>query len=407
MMHKNRLMIFGLVAVALIIAAALAVNKENTSVSNADAGKAVFPELKSQVNDVAQIELAQRDKTFHVVKNEQGWVIKEKNNYAADLSKIKQVILTMADLTTIEAKTKKADRYSVLGVEDVKADSTSSSIKLLDKDGKELAALIVGKQESSSLSGKGVDTVYVRRINDEQSWLAKGELRLDAKANQWINTKLFDVSPKRMQKVVLTGPDRKAVTIEKHDRSAQDFTLLGIPKNKTIESTSEVNAIADAISNIVIRDVESADNEKAPSFDKDVYHAEFIGFDGLVVDVDTVKLHGKHYAKYSAKYDAALRKEDKSEEASTADDKSKDAIKDDKDAKDKPTVPVMGHGASAKPAPLQTVEATTKEAEDLNGKFKGWIFEISSTKADSIRKAMTDLVKDKDKDKDKDKAKKS
>jgi len=388
MMQKNRLMIFGLVALVLIIAAVVAVNKETSSVSNSDAGKLLFPELSARVNDIAQLELAQRDQIFHIVLNDQGWQIKEKNNYAADVSKIKQVVLTVADLTTVEPKTQKADRYAVLGVEDVKADSSSSQIKLIDKDGKELAALIVGKQESSSMAGKGIDTVYVRRVNDPQSWLAKGELHLDAKPSQWLVSNLFDVSNKRMQKVVLTGPDNKSLTIEKQDRSAQDFTLLDIPKKKTIESTSEVNAIADAIGNIVVRDVFASGSDQAPAFDKDVYHAQFVAFDGLVVDVDTVKTHGKHFAKFSAKYDAALRKEEKVEAAAKPD--AKDNAADNKAA----TPPMPEPGAAPQPAPLQSAEATSKEAEDLNAKFKDWIFEISSTKADSMRKTMADLVKD-------------
>jgi len=383
-MHKNRLIIFALVAAVLIIAAALAVKKEDSSVSNSEAGKLLFPDLKAHVNDITQIELAQGDKVFHVVLSDKGWQIKEKHDYAADVSKIKQVVLSISDLTTIEPKTKKADRYAVLGVSDVKANSSSSQIRLLNKEGKELAGLIVGKQESTSLSGKGIDSVFVRRIGDPQSWLARGEVHLDAKASQWLVTKLFDIGHKRIQKVVLTSPENKSVTIEKNDRTAQDFTLLAIPKNKTIESSSEINAIADAISNIVIRDVDSQSDEKAPSFEKDVYHATFIAFDGLQLDVDTVKLHGKHFAKFSAKFVPALRKEEPNEDKAKQDTKEKGSA-----------TPASPHGTPPKPAALQSADATIKEAQDLNAKFNGWIFEISSTKADSMRKTMADLVKDK------------
>jgi len=404
-MQKNRIKLLAVAAVVLIAAAYFAVTKEKSEVSNSDAGKLLYPELKAQINDITQIELAQHDEVFHVVKSDSGWQVKEKNDYAADVSKLKQTVLAISDLTTIEPKTKKADRYSVLGVEDVKADSSSSQIRLLNREGKELAGLIVGKQESNSLSGAGVDSVYVRKISDSQSWLVKGQVRLDAKSNQWIDTKLFDVGPKRIQKVILTAPDKQSLTIEKNDRSAQDFNLLAIAKNKTIESTSEVNAIADAISNIIIRDVDVQKSEKAPSFDKDVYHAEFIGFDGLVVDVDTVKLHGKHFAKFSAKFDPSVRKEDQAEDGNAAMDKSNAQVDSGANANTEvPSIP--GHGAAAKPPALATAEETAKEAQELNAKFNQWIFEISSTKADSMRKTMADLVKDKVADNN-DKSKKS
>jgi hypothetical protein len=352
-------------------------------VTNDVAGTPLFPKLKPKINDVYQMEIVKRDNVFHIQKSETGWQVTEKHNYPADLSKVKQTLLSMADLTTLEAKTKKADRYNVLGVEDPK-EKTSSSIliRLLDKQGTELGTLIVGKQASTSLSGKGIDSLYVRKKDDPQSWLARGDLHVDSRAREWISSNLFDISPKRIQKVSLLSPENKKTEVQKTDRSAQDFTLLSIPKKKTIESSSEVNAIADAISNVIIKDVEFAQDPKATEFDKDVYHAEFVTFDGMVISVDTVKKHGKHLAKFSAKFDPAMRKEEKPEA------KKEESKEQDKTGA-KPAMP--NHPAAT---PLKSVEDVNKEVAELNGKFDGWIFEISSTKADNMRKTMPDLIKD-------------
>lgn len=383
-MQKNKLAIFGLVTIVVIIAAVVAVQKESSTVSNTEAGTPLLPDLKANINDVNQLEITKRDNIFHVQRSDNGWQVTEKNNYPADVSKVKQVLLSMADLTTMEPKTKKADRYKVLGVEDPKEKTASSvMIRLIGKDGNELGSLIVGKQASTSLSGKGIDSVYVRKKDDEQSWLARGDLHVDPRARDWIVSNLFDISPKRVQKVSLLSPEKKQTELKKADRSAQDFTLQAIPKNKTIESSSEINAIADAISNIIIKDVESTEDPKAKeNFDKDVYHAQFVTFDGLVIDVDTVKKHSKHLATFSASYDPAQRVQEKPEKAEGKDEEKTGAT------------PAMPHGAPPKPAPLKSEEDVKKEVAALNQKFKGWIFEISSTKADNMRKTMPDLIKD-------------
>lgn len=405
-MQKNKLTIMGVFTAVILIAALFAVKQESDTVRNDQAGNYLFPELKNRVNDVVELEIVQRNSKFSVKNIEGEWKVVEKNNYPAQLPKIKQTLLRIADLTTIDAKTKLPENYEKIGVEDPAGEkATSSLIKLKDKDAKVLAALIVGKQQTASLSNGAAESLYVRKPDDEQSWLVKGELRIDPKEKDWLVTELFDIPVKRVQKVSLVKAGKTTVQIAKKDIADKDYSLLDIPKKKEIKNNTEINAIAEGVSNVVIKDVDTVTSTTAVSFDNDVFHADFFTFDGLVVSVDTVKARGLHFAKFSARFDPSLRVEP------SAQGKEPSAQGKEPSAQGKEATVVSSETASTQVTPaddksqtVQTASApqppalkdaglTAKEAEELNQKFNGWVFEISSTKADNLRKGMDDLLK--------------
>ena len=71
-MNRN-LTTFILITLVLVVFAVVAVKQEDASVSNAQAGKALFPGLKQKVNDVAEIDTKRGKDTATVQLKDNRW----------------------------------------------------------------------------------------------------------------------------------------------------------------------------------------------------------------------------------------------------------------------------------------------------------------------------------------------
>jgi len=374
-MKGNKLTILAVGTVVILGLAMLAVNNESSQVADIQQNTKLFPDLAAKMNSVTSIAVSQGVKATTVTLIDGEWRVVESDNYPADVSKIKQTIIKMSDFEIIEAKTSKEANYAKLGVEDpVSKDAKSKLITLSDANAVEVASLIVGHQRSTNIASASTDSLYVRKKQDKQSWLVKGELYADLKPRDWIQSELFSIEANRITKMVVTHDAKNVVTILKERPGDAEFTLQSIPKKKVIRSIVDINAMAEAVQDIIIKEVKSVNNERAVSFDSGAIHAELTTFDGLVLSVDTIRKGGKHYAKFSIKYDASLRLQLPATAAETM------------------KTPETPHAEL--PALVKDASKTESEAAALQKKFDSWVFVISDTKSDNLRKTMGDLVKD-------------
>jgi len=109
-------------------------------------GEALFPELLEEINDVRAILVTTREGAFTIERGETAWVVNEKT-YPAAADQIQRVLVGVAQLRTVEAKTRNPELYSKLQLEDVsEPEAKSVWLQLRGPDEKTLASLIVGKQ---------------------------------------------------------------------------------------------------------------------------------------------------------------------------------------------------------------------------------------------------------------------
>ncbi|MFV2056457.1 MAG: hypothetical protein ACC707_08305, partial [Thiohalomonadales bacterium] len=162
-MKGTKLKLMAISAVVILILAVFAVNQENDSVQDTQKDVKLFPGLAEKINSVKELIISQGPKTVTIKLNDNEWQVVDSDNYPADMSKVKQTIIRIADFDILEAKTSKESSYAKLGVEDTDAkNSKSKLITLKDGSAVELAALIVGKQRSSNISNSNTDSLYVR-----------------------------------------------------------------------------------------------------------------------------------------------------------------------------------------------------------------------------------------------------
>ena len=244
--------------ILLIIALILAVvsfyiikNKQNTTDI---AEQSFIPALKNDINDIDVIEISKGSENISLIRQNGVWHIKQVNNYLADANKIAETLLSLRKFEIKDKKTSNPKNYNKLGLADT-GDNAATKI-LLKSKGETLARVAIGK---AALHGLGI---YVRDLNNPQSFLANGSLRIDMNKDNWIVSNILDIKPSQIKSVAFK-PNKEtesAFKIIKDSAQDKDFKLENIPKGKQLKATDTANNLAGGLQKLTINSVTSKDS---------------------------------------------------------------------------------------------------------------------------------------------------
>lgn len=336
---KNRGLV-ALLAVTLlaVIAAVFAARGGSGPRTDPLAGRKVLPEFAERVDTVGRITLVRGGIKTTFVRQGDNWVIDEKGDYPADAAKVHAMVLGLADLSFVEPKTRKADLYARLELDDPdKKDAKSTLVTASDEKGSLLGEIIAGKRKIDELGG-GNDGIYVRKPGDAQSWLARGTLDLSGDTAAWLDKKLLDIPADKVKTVTLTPADGAKLAFTRNKEGEAFALTTAPPAGKKLKSDSALNDPAGALAGLELSDVMAAKALAVPQ--QGVSQARFEGFDGLVVTVSLFSQNGNDWARIEA----------------------------------------SGTGDAA------------KEAADLQAKLSPWIFGLPSYKAKLMETKLDDVV---------------
>lgn len=336
-MIKRSVLILPIVVVMLVVIAAVLSYSQRSKVSDSFAGTKLFPTLDQQLNNVARLELVDASATITIHKTDETWWVKQAFDYYADLSSVKQVLLQLAQLEIIEPKTKKSENYSKLGVAEPK-DGTSNKLSVFDEKGNILASVVLGNRKPSGMAG--VASLYVRKTNEEQVWLVKGDVTLPA-SNAWQDKTVLNIAADRISAVTILAPKQQVLALEKAKKEDKNFVVKNLPKAKQLKSDDIVNTLASSLQNLRMQEVLPKAEFKADPATFTL--ADFDTFDNIRISVQTLERENKIYSQFEAKM-------------------------------------------------RETNTPMTQEVSDLNKRLSGWVFVISSAQAQNFRKKIDDLI---------------
>jgi hypothetical protein len=383
-MTSRRLLILGLAAI-LVVGAGVWVAGRQASPPATERG-ALYPQLKGQLNAISAVRVIKPGGTTAVSLNHAssseagGWTVGERSDYPADDAKLRKLLIAIADAKIAEEKTSTPANYSALGVQDI-SDAAAGGVQIEIDGPAQPVKLIVGK------SGNGVQSQYVRRVGEAQSWLISASIDTSSSPDQWVRKQIVDVAADRVQSAAINIGGAKGYTVEKKTRADTAFAVDGLPKGKELSSPNAADGFASALTAVTLSEVSSG---SAPT-DVQPDRATFKTFDGLVVDATGWKRGDKHYLTVKTSYDATLADRFK---VATVPPEEKPAEKKDAAAAGeskeggKPEAPPQPAAEPAKPAPNVAEEVTT-----TNAKVGGWIYEIPSYKYEMIFKPADELIK--------------
>lgn len=373
-MKSTTLLIGALVAGGLTVLG-LGLRSLGGPAAAADAsGMKVFPDLMDGVNDVASVEVVSNEASFRVERDDRAWGLSTKGGYPVDLGQVSQLILGLAELETIEAKTSDPTRYERLGVQDPgDAGSISKLVTLRDAGGDTVASLIVGDVRSSS----GLSSLYVRRNGEAQSWLAKGTVAVPTDAGALLDKKILELQRDEVLATETVHPDGEAVLVSKDERADSTFVVRDIPEGRELRFESVGNGMGSALEYLNLEDVMPASDFEAD--DLEPVRTSYWTWDGLRIDVAVYEKNEKVYATLRARYDEDGAPVAKLGPAASGEDEGAEA------------------GDESSEAEAAVVQSSPEEvrarATELNDRLEPWVFEIATYAKNNFTKHMEDMVK--------------
>ncbi len=369
-MNAKNLRIFAIFTLAIVITAILLTQKETIPTAT----EKLFPDLENVINDVTEININTQEKSTTLIRMGENlqWYIKEKHLYPASLDKVHKLLLGVVNLTVLEAKTSNPSRYAKIGVEEPSEEGAKSVLLTLKKaDGEIKVNLIIGNDRIAK-SDSTRREIYVRQQGEKQSWLTFGQLSSEKTPKDWLDQQIINIDNNNIRQVSITHPEGDSLLLFKDSPEDEDYQLADLPENATIKLPYMLDNIATTLSALDLDDVTVATevefNENARN------RAVFTTFDGLEITMTTTEQDGKHYAKFAAAFNQAVK-----------------ALKKDEKATESEEVETQPASEEIETQPV-TDEEIKKQVEKLNAKFKGWAYELSEYKVDYLAKKSEELI---------------
>lgn len=339
-------------AVALVVLLGLAlVGQRQTAPTTAssDAETRFLPGLMDALDEVDTVSIvaAGGAPVATLDRGPDGWTVRERDGYPADLTKVRHTLLSLAEATIVEAKTANPAFHSMLGVEDIESEDASGVAVTLEGPTPPVT-VIVGDTA-------GDYRRYVRRAGEDRSYLINRDPEVGETAADWLDTTVIDLPAERVREITVTHPDGEVVRISKASAEQANFTVENIPEGRSLLYDSVANVMASVFQNLTLEDVERVSDE-ATAADETV--VDLVTFDGLGLTVRGQDREDGGWIRISA--EPAAPRPTESEDAAAQDD-----------------------GEAADPA---------AEAETLNARLGGWRYRIPSYKYDQLTRRMDDLL---------------
>ena len=317
-------------------------------------GAKLFPTLVSDASQIGTVEVRQGDNAVILERAGGSWSLKNRGNYPADASKVRTLLVGLAEADLIETKTRRPDRYAALELEDP-ADKNAKSriVRLLGAKGNVMGEVVIGKKRLDLL-GTGKSGTYVRKPGDPQTWLASAELDASAAMKDWLKTSVFTTDAGKISRVTIEIPGEQPLRIERQAAPAKDakdnkqsvapgpaaakLQFVGFPTaDKKLKDAGATESIARALASIDMEDVRKLDTPPAAA------GASMIRIEATDGPITTLRLRKDGDAHWLS-------------------------------------LVATGEGEAK------------KAADEINQRTQGWEFKLPSSKADQILKKRADLL---------------
>jgi len=355
----NSLTILFIITVVMVLLMLVTIYRTD---DNDDDYGLLFPDLFSELSQVDNIQFSSGEDQFSLHREGEDWFIPDHYNYPANFDEVKRMLIDLSEAKLMEKKTSNPEQYAVLGVDGAKPETPDGdSIKVLLKHGdNDIAGLLLGKQRDVTVASAGPKQFYVRRVGDEQSWLAEGYLLISPVMLNWIDSQVIDLARERIARVEIIQPNGDIATLVNLGKKDK----FGTPESgeKTVFKYPQLGYdIAGSLHQLRMEDV--LPKKDFNRGDADVVIARFITFDGLVITTKTSFIDGFYYTTLSADYQPELISE------APDDIKALDVLKSEEQVK--------------------------TEAEALNKKLSDWVYRVSGFTGTNLMRAKADIVTEK------------
>jgi Domain of unknown function (DUF4340) len=291
---QRKLAILTGATVVFVLLAVVAVFQQSGSLARKFEPRPFFPGLSNQLDKVGEVSIASKSGSFHLKLVDGKWVVTERDSFPADAAQMRALGVGLAELQMLEPKTARADWLTYIGL-GAPPDGDGVDVRLTDTAGQPLAEILLGQTEGMP-DELGRTTLYVRRPNENQSYLARGYLNARPNIADWLDKGVVIIAADRMKGATVSPPVGPSYSLVRDSKDQQDFRLLDIPRGRELSFPGSPDGVAGAVVGFTYDDVAKADQfnfARAP---------QWVGstFDGLNLTVKIASKGAERWATVSA-----------------------------------------------------------------------------------------------------------
>jgi hypothetical protein len=251
------------VLVLLLGAVALALHRRQEAEKPSDAASLGQPLVKNlQAADIAAIAVRDAKGSITVVRKDDGWVVAERGDFPADLSKVKSFVVGVIGLKIGQVeRIGDGDRARLELSEPGQAEGAATSVEFRDAGGKTLARLLVGKkyfrQEPDDPKTAFADGRFVMLPGEPHTAYVVADPLAQAvsRSADWIDTRGFAVE--RVRSLEYRPAEGEGWKIQRPAETGP-WQLDGAKGGEKIDQ-SKANGIASALSQASVADIATSD----------------------------------------------------------------------------------------------------------------------------------------------------
>jgi hypothetical protein len=309
------------VTVAVAGGAYWAAQQRDSQIANPWTRQPLYPALVERLNDVTSLKIeTQADGPLTMSKSGDNWTLAEVFDYPVDFAKVRQTLVELSSMETLEPKTQKPENFASLRVEDVGATASGQSTNSIRVTAKAadmvLADLLVGLTRPADI-GAGV---FVRKAGESQVWLAAGSYQPNSKPMQWLDRNVVNIDSRRIEEVVVTHPDGDTYKVAKPEMGSEDMAYASpVPEGQEPKPVHEMNNMASVTDFLIFEEVKPANQIK---WDVPQVISTYRTFDGVLLTITAVKAGEQTWVRVAA---SAAQRAD-GIDAYVAENKGKDSL---------------------------------------------------------------------------------
>jgi Domain of unknown function (DUF4340) len=208
-------------------------------------GERVMPILLTRANDIARLHMRTGKLTMDIDKKGDGFIDKD-SGFPIKIDTLRDVISGTAALTFEEARSNDPSRYSDMALADEgELGTTGRDVTFLSQDGTEIARIILGSYEATLAGAQG--GMYIRLPTGNQTWLARGSVRLPIERRDWFDVALIHLQRDDATTITLNPTDGRGYSLK---REGKDLKLQNLPDGLTANDAkiSQLNMMVEMLS---------------------------------------------------------------------------------------------------------------------------------------------------------------
>ena len=285
-MNPATLRYLGFVVAFLVIAWFLIESGDDSDLP--DSGRLLFDDMAAVLNDVDTVTVTRADSgTVTIRRQADGWGIADRDDYPANLERIRGVLLAMAEARVVEPKTADPARHAILGVDNPTGELSKGTLVTAAAGGQSFS-LIFGNVSQGTYR-------YARIGGEAQSWLVDQNPEIPLSIGEWLNADIIDIPSTRIQSVSITHPDGETIRADRAVDDGTDFIVADIPDDRELSYSTVANGLAGALNDLDLDDVRAAGDDAATAV-----ITEFLTDDGLRITARTTSEDDVHWLTLAA-----------------------------------------------------------------------------------------------------------